>query len=98
LLLQSQRTPYNEFMQRSTCKWRLDAGQIEVVDEAVAEILRQKTPAERIALASEMHRTARLLITARLQEQHPEWTDEAIAREVARRMTREVDPVTPART
>jgi hypothetical protein len=85
------------FMQKPTYKCRLDPGQIEVVDEAIAEILRQKTPAERIAIACEMHRTARLLITARLQQQHPEWTEEAIAREVARRMTREVDPVTPAR-
>ena len=31
--------------------FRLDRGQIEVVDDIVAEILRRKTPAERIRIA-----------------------------------------------
>jgi hypothetical protein len=29
---------------------RLDRGQIEVLDEAMAEVLRRKTPAERISV------------------------------------------------
>jgi hypothetical protein len=72
-------------------KWRLDPGQIEVVDEAMAAILRQKTPAERIAMAADAHRTARLLLTAQVRRQHPEWIDEQVQREVARRLTRGVD-------
>ena len=31
---------------------RLDAGQIEVIDQTMADILRRKTPAERLAIAS----------------------------------------------
>jgi Rv0078B-related antitoxin len=62
--------------------------QIEVVDEAVAAILRQKTTAERIALASQAHRTARNILTARTREEHPDWSDEEVQREVARRLTR----------
>lgn len=69
-------------------KWRLDAGQIEVVDEEVAEILRRKTPAERIQLASDAHRTARQLIAGAILTQCPDWTQEQVDREVARRLTR----------
>jgi hypothetical protein len=75
-------------MEKIKLKWRLDAGQIEVVDEAMAAILRQKTPAERIAMAAAAHRTARQILTARVRAQHADWTDEQVQREVARRLTR----------
>jgi len=67
-------------------KWRLDDGQIEVVDEAVAEILRRKTPAERLAMVFNCNRTMRLLIAGGACNQHPDWTDEQVKAEVARRM------------
>jgi len=73
-------------------KWRLDPGQIEVVDDAVAEVLRRKTPAERIAMIFDANDTMRLIIAGGLQTQHPEWSDDEIAAEVARRMLgRELD-------
>ncbi|NOZ20726.1 MAG: hypothetical protein GXP25_06510 [Planctomycetes bacterium] len=34
-------------------KWRLDLGQIEVVDDAVADALREKTPGQRMAMVGE---------------------------------------------
>ena len=67
-------------------KWRLDPGQIEVVDDAVAEVLRKKTPAERIAMALDCNRTARMAIEGAIRTQHPDWDDEQVASEVARRM------------
>jgi hypothetical protein len=69
-------------------KWRLDPGQIEVVDDAVAEILRGKTPAERLGMMFAANRTMRLRIEGALRTWHPEWSDERIRREVAQRMTR----------
>jgi hypothetical protein len=69
-------------------KWRLDPGQIEVVDEAVAAVLRQKTPAERVAMAFDANRTARLILAASIQSDHADWTDEQVQQEVARRMMR----------
>jgi hypothetical protein len=75
-------------MENRKIPWRLDPGQIEVVDEAVAAILRQKTAAERIAMASAAHRTARELIAGNIRTLHPDWTAEQVQREVARRMTR----------
>ena len=65
----------------------IDPSIIEVVNEDVAVILRKKTPAERVALALDANRTARLLVEGGLRTRHPDWNDEQIAREVARRMT-----------
>lgn len=71
-----------------TVKWRLDDGQIEVVDDAVAEVLRRKTPAERVAMVSAAHRTIRLVIEGFLRTRHPDWDDGRVSAEVARRMLR----------
>jgi hypothetical protein len=67
-------------------KWRLDPGQIEVVDDAVAEILRRKTPAERVEMALTANRFVRLRIEGHLRTIHSDWDDAAIHAEVARRM------------
>jgi hypothetical protein len=72
-------------------RWRLDPGQIEVVDDAVAEILRRKTTAERVAMISAAHRTMRLVIEGSLRTRHPDWDQTRIMQEVARRMTRGAD-------
>jgi ABC-type transport system involved in cytochrome bd biosynthesis fused ATPase/permease subunit len=72
-------------------KWRLDAGQIEVVDDAVAEVMRRKTFAERIAMAAQLQRLAHALIEGRLRSDHPDWDDERIATEIARRIRRGAD-------
>lgn len=66
--------------------YRLDDGQIEVVDDAVADVLRRKTPAERIAMALACNRTARLIIEGRLRSQHPDWPGDRVEAGVARRM------------
>ncbi len=78
-------------MENARIKWRLDPGQIEVVDDAVAALLREKTAAQRIEMTAAAHRTARALLTGQVRSQHPEWTDEQVQREVARRLTRGTD-------
>ena len=70
------------------CKWRLDPGQIEVVDEAVAEVLRRRTPAQRVAMISAADRTMRLLLEAHMRSMNPNWNKRQIRREIARRMSR----------
>ncbi len=67
-------------------KWRLDGGQIEVLDEAVADVIRRKTPAERIEMVAAAHRTARHLIAAGVRKQHPKWDDQQVQAEVLRRL------------
>jgi hypothetical protein len=69
-------------------RWRLDAGQIEVVDDDVAEILRRKTAAERLEMAFAANRLMRQIIEGAIRTWHPDWPDDEVRREVARRMTR----------
>ncbi len=66
--------------------FRLDDGQIEVVDQAIADVMRQKSPAEKIALVGIAHRTAKRLLAAGIRHTHPDWSDDAIQEEVCRRL------------
>ena len=66
---------------------RLDKGQIELMDPAMAEIMRSKTPSERLAIADGMWRFAHELILNWLRSQHPDWDQAQIDREVARRLS-----------
>jgi hypothetical protein len=60
---------------------------VEMMDDAMADVLRAKSPAERLAIANGMWRSARRMIESLLYAEHPEWTDAEIRREVARRMS-----------
>lgn len=64
----------------------IESSRIEVIDDAVAEILRQKTPAERIALGFSADRTVRLVIEGAIRSDHPDWNDAAVKAAVAQRM------------
>ncbi len=59
---------------------------IEVIDRTYAAILAAKSPAERIAIASDAHRTARTLVQSRVLQLHADWTDEQRRNEVLRRL------------
>jgi hypothetical protein len=66
---------------------RLNAGQIEVMDDQMAEICRQMTGAQRLAVANDMFESARRMLLIHLRATHPEWSDEQILREAARRLS-----------
>ncbi len=66
---------------------RLDQGQIEAVDPALADVLRRKSGAERLAIADGMFVFARQLIRSRLHVEHPEWDDPKLGAETARRLS-----------
>ena len=63
--------------------WR----RIEVVDDVMAEVLRRKTPAERIAIGFGLWRSARKILRAQLASLHPEWDARRLEREIARRLS-----------
>jgi hypothetical protein len=67
-------------------KYRLDDGQIEVVDEAVAVILRRMTPAQRAQRIFACNRRMRIAIEGYLRSHHPDWDEAAVRGEVVRRM------------
>lgn len=60
---------------------------IEVMDDDMAEILKKKTPQERLEIAFGLWRSARKMLTSFLRSQHPEWDDKRIQVEVAKRMS-----------
>ena len=66
---------------------RLDQGQIEVVDDVMAEVLRNKTPAERIRIGFNIWTSARNMLLVHLNKTHPEWNEERLNREVAGRLS-----------
>ncbi len=71
--------------------FEIDDGPIDALDDAIAAILRRKTPAERVAMIGDAHRTMRLVVAAEVRSRHPEWNEPAVLAEVARRMTRGAD-------
>lgn len=64
---------------------------IEVVDDDLAEILRQKTPGERIQMAAAANDTARLLAAGGIRFCNPDWPEDRVQQEVARRMLHAAD-------
>jgi hypothetical protein len=65
----------------------LDSGQIEVVDDEIAKVLRLKSGAERLRIASRIFSSARRMLIAHLQAEHPDWSQQQVAREAARRLS-----------
>ena len=65
---------------------RLDAGQIEVLDESMVEVLRQKTPAQRLQIGFALWDSSKRMLTAHLSAEHPDWTQERVRAEVAWRL------------
>jgi Rv0078B-related antitoxin len=63
-----------------------DIDRIEVVDDDTARLLRAKSGAERIRIASGMFAAARRMLLAHVAAEHPEWDEEAVRSEVARRL------------
>lgn len=64
---------------------RLDRGQIEVLDDVMAEVLRHKTPAERIRIGFSLWTAAHDMLVSHLSRQHPEWNAHRLKEEVAQR-------------
>lgn len=59
----------------------------EMVDDDMARILREKTGAERLKIAFDMFSSARRMLASSLRSEHPDWSEEQIQREVARRIS-----------
>ena len=60
---------------------------VESMDQRMARIMRDKTPAERLEIAFDMWRSVRQMTKTILESQHPDWPPSRVEREVARRMS-----------
>jgi hypothetical protein len=62
-------------------------GSFDLPDAATLEMLRSKTAAERLEIASRMWRSARSMLTNILRQDHPDWDQRRIDLEVASRLS-----------
>lgn len=64
---------------------------VEMMDPMMVEVIQNKTPAERLAIAFGMWDSARVIISAGIRHQHPDWSDAEVEHEIAARMRRRID-------
>lgn len=60
---------------------------IEVMDDAMAEVIRAKTGAERLSIASGMYASARRMLLSHLRSEHSDWDEARVQEEAARRLS-----------
>jgi len=65
---------------------RFDPRRIEVIDDATAAMFRNMSGIEKWRVAGRLLSSARRMIAARVRHEHPTWTADQVAREVARRI------------
>jgi hypothetical protein len=66
---------------------RRTVGVIEVMDDEMARVIRSKTGAERLRIASGMFASARRMLLSHLRAEHPDWDEDRLNREAARRLS-----------
>jgi hypothetical protein len=66
---------------------RVHPSSIEIMSEEMAAVLRRKTGAERLRIASRMFVSAREMLLNHLRAEHPAWEESRIHREAARRLS-----------
>ena len=64
---------------------KLDIKGCREPDDTMVKVLREKTPAERIAMVFDAERTMRLMLQADVEWRHPDWNSRRLANEIARR-------------
>lgn len=66
---------------------RLDRGQIEAIDDKIAEIMKTKSGMERLNMAWDAWAFFEKRIKIHLKNKHPEWTEDQIQKEIVKRVT-----------
>lgn len=66
---------------------RTEFDQLEVVDDVMCKILRQKSPLERLKIAFGLWSSARKQLFHYLRSLHPDWDEKRISSEVIRRIS-----------
>jgi len=66
---------------------RLDEGQIEVIDDVMAEIYKKKTSTERLRIAFGLWHSSRVQLYNCIRSLHPDWDERQIQQEVVKRIS-----------
>lgn len=59
----------------------------EIIDESMVHILRQKSEVERLRIAGRMWKSARVMLRGAIQSEHPDWNEDQVNHEIARRIS-----------
>jgi translation initiation factor 2B subunit (eIF-2B alpha/beta/delta family) len=59
----------------------------EIISDQMAEVLKQKTDAQRLRSVDAFWNSARAILKAAIRTEHPEWSLEQVHVEVARRIS-----------
>jgi hypothetical protein len=65
----------------------IDPRNLEVVDDEMAQVFRAMTGAQRLKIASDLFQSARGMIASQLAAEHPDWGEQRLQEEVARRLS-----------
>jgi hypothetical protein len=60
---------------------------LEVIDDAMADVLRRKTGTQRLQIVDALYRAAWKLIEANIRANHADWDDARVRRAVAARIS-----------
>lgn len=60
---------------------------VEVMEDTMADVLRQKSEVERLRIGFRMWKSARVILRAAIQAEQPDWTAVEVNREIARRIS-----------
>jgi hypothetical protein len=60
---------------------------VEIMDEAMAAVLRRKTGAARLQIASDLFSSARRMLLNHVRSTHPGWSEERVVQEVSQRLS-----------
>jgi len=60
---------------------------IEIIDDTMARLLREKSSQQRLAIAFGLWTSAKNQLTNYLRSEHPDWDDTAVQREVVKRLS-----------
>ncbi|MEW6606930.1 MAG: hypothetical protein AB1414_05680 [bacterium] len=66
---------------------KLEKRNLEVLDELMVEVLRKKTPQERLIIAFNLWDSAKKQLTNYLSSLHPDWDKGKVQQEVVRRLS-----------
>jgi hypothetical protein len=64
----------------------------EFVDDAMVDVLRQKSEVERLRIGFRMWKSARVILRAAIEADHPAWNEDQVNREIARRISHGIVP------
>jgi hypothetical protein len=64
----------------------IDPRNLESIDDSLADVLRHKSPAEKVAMVAAANRTARILAAAGVRYLHPDWDEVRVQSEVIQRV------------